>query len=227
MKAVFHVHTTYSPCSRLKPVDIIELCKIHNVDIIAITDHDEIAGAYEVQKLAPKNLRVIIGEEMSTKSGHMLGLFLKEKIAPHMTAEDTIAEIKRQGGIVIIPHPFDIGLHEKFKRKDVARVADKIDAIEVFNSRYFYPWSPIIARKYANKFGITKSVGTDAHSKTEFKHAFLEIENFAGSADFIDALKKAKFHTKRNLLLPYIFTPLSESRRIFKRIKDWYGRTNK
>lgn len=226
MKAVFHVHTTYSPCSRLKPADIIELCKIHKVDVIAITDHDEIAGAYEVQSLAPKDLRVIIGEEVSTKSGHMLGLFLKEKIAPHMSAEETIVEIKKQGGVVIIPHPFDIGLHEKFKRRDVARVADKIDAIEVFNSRYFYPWSPMVAKKYAQKYNLAKSVGTDAHSKTEFKHAFLEIEEFAGPKDFIDVLKKAKFHTKRNLLLPYIFTPLSESRRIFRRIKNWYQRSN-
>ncbi|RJO61546.1 PHP domain-containing protein [candidate division WS5 bacterium] len=107
-KADLHIHTNLSdgrPSIR-EVVDWVN--KKTDLAVIAIADHDEIKGAYEARDLVKKKgypFEVIIGEEVTAKEGHVLGLFLKERIRPGMSAKETIQEIHRQGGIAIAAHP--------------------------------------------------------------------------------------------------------------------------
>jgi predicted metal-dependent phosphoesterase TrpH len=109
-KADVHIHTCYSD-GRPTIQEVLDYVEDKtDLDVIAISDHNDIAGALEAQELLKqKNYRfeVIIGEEVSTTDGHILGLFLKEKIKKGMTAHHTLLEIRRQGGLAIIPHPFE------------------------------------------------------------------------------------------------------------------------
>ena len=105
LKADLHVHSEYSPDSESSLVDIIEHCTAKGINCIAITDHNEIAGAIELKNIAP--FTVIVGEEILSSSGEIIGLFLTEHIPAQLSAEETIRRIKDQGGLVLIPHPFD------------------------------------------------------------------------------------------------------------------------
>src|SRR4030042_2383291 len=109
-KADYHIHTRYSD-GKPTPQEVLDYVENHtDLAVIAITDHDTLEGALGAQKLMKgKNYRfeLIIGEEMTSKDGHIIGLFLKERVEPGLSAEETVAAIKKQGGIVIAAHPFE------------------------------------------------------------------------------------------------------------------------
>src|SRR6185437_13791245 len=101
---------------------------------IAITDHNEVSGALEARERAD-GIKVIVAEEVKTADqGEVIGLFIEEKIPRGMTLEETIAEIKRQGGLVYVPHPFD-RMHSVPDYEHLLAVVEDIDALEVFNAR--------------------------------------------------------------------------------------------
>ena len=107
-KADLHIHTTHSD-GHNTPSQVINYVIQHtDIRVIAITDHDQIDGAYEAQKYAEgSGLQVIIGEEISTREGHLLAYFIHERIRPGMSARDTIAAIHEQGGLAVAAHPYD------------------------------------------------------------------------------------------------------------------------
>src|SRR6202008_3398321 len=103
---------------------------------IAVTEHNEISGALDARaKAAEYGVKVIVAEEVKTADqGEVIGLFIEEKIPRGMTLEETIQEIKRQGGLVYVPHPFD-RLHSVPDYEHLLPVLDDVDAIEIFNPR--------------------------------------------------------------------------------------------
>ena len=107
---------------------------------IAVTDHNEISGALDARaKAAEYGVKVIVGEEVKTADqGEVIGLFIEEKIPRGLTLEETIAEIKRQGGLVYVPHPFD-RMHSVPDYEHLLAVVEDVDAIEVFNPRIAIP----------------------------------------------------------------------------------------
>ena len=107
LKTVFHVHTDYSDDSNISISHLIDACAHRKVNCIAVTDHDTIAGARELAAHAGPSLRVIIGEEISTIDGHLIGLFLRERIEPGMPVRRSAEAIHDQGGLVVVPHPFN------------------------------------------------------------------------------------------------------------------------
>ncbi|MDE3131880.1 MAG: glycosyltransferase, partial [Acidobacteriota bacterium] len=129
-----HMHTDHSyDCAT--PVEVLlAQARAKGLGAIAVTEHNEISGALEAAEKA-KGIKVIVGEEVKTASqGEVIGLFIKEKIARGMTLQETIAEIKRQGGLVYVPHPFD-RMHSVPDYRHLLDVLDEIDLIEVFNPR--------------------------------------------------------------------------------------------
>lgn len=104
-RADLHIHTVAS--DGVGTVKQVLAAADGKLDVIAITDHNEISGALETVKRAKKfDIQVIVGEEISTLSGHVLGLYLSEKIERGLEVEDTIRQIHKQGGLAIVPHPF-------------------------------------------------------------------------------------------------------------------------
>jgi predicted metal-dependent phosphoesterase TrpH len=181
LKYDLHMHSIYSRDGAIKPADMVRIAKKRGLNGIAVTDHDTIRGGLEVQKLRPKDLDVIVGTEIKTDRGDVIGLFLNEEIKERGHAE-VIEAIRRQGGIAIVPHPFDSMRGSAFWLKDGD--ARKIDAVEVINARCVLKRSNMMADNYADAYHICKVGGSDAHFGAEIANAGTlvpEGEDLAGA----------------------------------------------
>ncbi len=194
IKTVFHVHTNHSDDCNRSPAQLLEIARQRQIDCITVTDHDTISGARELAAIAGNQLKVVIGQEVSTTCGHVIGLFLREQIEPGMSPRETALAIKQQGGLVVIPHPFNwmfgCGLC-----KHIDEVEDLIDIVEVFNSQNFWSVPNRRAQKYASKFNFPRIVGVDIHHGNDLDACCQYIEPFDGPAAFVTALRSAAFVT--------------------------------
>lgn len=196
LRCVIHCHTEYSPDSSWKIANVITECKKNRIDVIAITDHDTIDGALAVQARAPKNLHVIIGQEISTAEGDLIGLFLHTKVEPRQSIKNTIAEIRRQNGVVILPHPFD-----RLRRHAVGAVVSEaikndIDLIETFNARCVFSADNIRAEKFAQDNSLTGIATADAHFASELTNAVCMFDNCDSRDTFLQSVKHSKIETR-------------------------------
>ena len=195
LRSDLHIHTKYSMDCNTSLEKVISRCLETGINCIAVADHGTIDGALKMQSLAP--FPVIVAEEILTPHGEIMGMFLKENIPSGLSVEQTIARIRAQGGLVCIPHPFDIFKQSALGDKIVGALLDQIDIIEAFNSR-----SPLLrcsakAQVFAQKYGITKSAGSDAHTPYEIGNAYVEMPEFNGKDDFLNALEKGKIFGHR------------------------------
>jgi len=202
LKADFHIHTKYSmDCNT--PLDkIINRCLEVGINCIAIADHGTAEGALKMQGLAP--FKVIVAEEILTPHGEIMGMFLKETIPSGLSVEQTISQIRAQGGLVCIPHPFDTFRLSALDNKIVEEIVDQIDAIEVLNSRTILLRDLTKAQTFAQKYSIHRSAGSDAHTLGEIGNAYVEMTEFNGRDDFLNALAKGKvFGHRTNPLIHF------------------------
>ena len=147
------MHTDHSyDCAT--PVEVLLAeARARGLGAIAVTDHNEISGAHAARAQAD-GIEVIVGEEVKTaEQGEVIGLFIEEKIPRGMTLQETIAEIKRQGGLVYVPHPFD-RMHSVPDYEHLLDVLDDVDAIEVFNPRVAITEFNDEAARFAAKYRI-------------------------------------------------------------------------
>ena len=199
MRYDLHIHTKYSKCSLLPPKILLKKAKEKCLNGIAVTDHNTIKGALETKKLnKDKNFEVIVGEEIKTDKGDVIGLYLKKEIKPGKF-EDVIKEIKKQGGLVVIPHPFtSIGILRRSIKLKFEDIKDKIDAIETFNARFFFKFENLKAKIKAKELNIAETGGSDAHFCFEVGRAYTE---FGGSLR--KALKNKVAVSKGSILLAF------------------------
>jgi predicted metal-dependent phosphoesterase TrpH len=190
LKADLHVHTEYSVDCNTPLEKIVSRCLEIGINCLAICDHGTAEGALKMKKIAP--FKVIVAEEILTPDGEIMGMFLKETIPSRLPVKEVISRIRAQGGLVCIPHPFDILRHSALRNQVIEEIADQIDVIEVFNSRIILPQNSAKALAFANKHGILKSAGSDAHTLSEIGHAYVEMPEFKGRDDFLKALEKGK-----------------------------------
>jgi predicted metal-dependent phosphoesterase TrpH/glycosyltransferase involved in cell wall biosynthesis len=187
-----HMHTDHSnDC--VTPVEVLlATAREKGLGAIAVTDHNEISGALEARaKAAEFGVKVIVGEEVKTlDQGEVIGLFIEEKIPRGMTLEETIAEIRRQGGIVYVPHPFD-RLHSVPDYEHLLRVVDDVDAIEVFNPRIAIPAWNEEAVRFAGKYRIPGGAGSDAHVAQGLGAVRIRMRDFDGPEEFLLSLREA------------------------------------
>ncbi len=186
--ADFHVHTSHSKDCAMEVEEVLERASEVGLDVIAVTDHNEIAGGLEALALAERyGVRVIVGEEVKTSEGEVIGLFLTERIPPGLTFAQTIAQIKEQGGIVYVPHPFD-RLHAVPGSTLLKDNLTDVDVIEVFNSRIAYPGFNEKAVRFAERHRLTAAAGSDAHVLPGLGTALTGMGEFTGPDDFVEAL---------------------------------------
>jgi len=164
MKADLHIHSCYSPDAVSPLKSIFKTAKKKKLDIIAITDHDTIEGAKEAKKMAEYfGIEVIVGEEIKSKEGDIIALFIEEKIKSGKLAIHTLREIHQQGGLAIVPHPNNWFL-EGFSIKNLFKIFGELDGIEVLNGS----WLGRIGRKEIRKlnksiFKLAPIGASDAH----------------------------------------------------------------
>jgi hypothetical protein len=134
---------------------------------------------------------VIVGEEVKTADqGEVIGLFIEDKIPRGMTLQETIAEIKRQGGVVYVPHPFD-RLHSVPDYEHLVDVLDDVDAIEVFNPRVAISEFNDEAARFAAKYRIPAGAGSDAHVPQGLGSVRIRMREFDGPEEFLESLRDA------------------------------------
>jgi len=202
VKVDLHVHTSVSLDSVLSFSDIRKIFDSGKVDKIAITDHNEIKGALELKKIHGD--KIIIGEEMSTKDGHVIGLFLKKRIEKGLSALETAKQIKKQGGLVYIPHIYDEwrhGIGEKVARK----IMKDVDIIEVFNSRASHEGNEK-SGELAKEFTKGNASSSDAHDKRTVGKSHTILMDFNSAKSLLSSLKDARFVKKTASLA--IFSPM-------------------
>ena len=178
-----HVHTCYSDDCRTPLSEVITAATRANLGAIAITDHDAIAGALALKERAP--FTVIVGEEITTSCGDLIGLFLQQWIPPGLSPAETALLIREQGGLVYAPHPFDRLRQSALGEAGLAPIMDQLDVIEVLNGRVI--WSPDNDRALhsAQDGGIAAGAGSDAHTAHEIGGAYVEMDPFVGSVEFL------------------------------------------
>jgi predicted metal-dependent phosphoesterase TrpH/glycosyltransferase involved in cell wall biosynthesis len=185
-----HMHTDHSyDCAT--PVEVLlAQARAQGLGAIAITDHNEVSGAHEAYAKAG-GVTVIVGEEVKTADqGEVIGLFIEEKIPRGMTLQETIAEIKRQGGLVYVPHPFD-RLHSVPDYEHLLDVLDAVDAIEVFNPRVAISEFNDEAARFAAKYRIPAGAGSDAHVPQGLGSVRIRMREFSGPEEFLESLRDA------------------------------------
>jgi predicted metal-dependent phosphoesterase TrpH len=190
MRIDLHCHTCYSRDSLTTFESLVHWMDRRGLDIVAITDHNCIAGALEFHSRAPE--RFIVGEEIKTRDGELIGLFLAEKVPAGLSVADTIACVHDQGGIVGAPHPLDRMRDEAMGRQKLQSVRANLDFIEIFNARVIFPGDNRMAREMAVRWGLPGSAGSDAHAPFEVGRAYVEIPCFDGCQDFLDCLAQGQ-----------------------------------
>ncbi len=213
-RAELHCHSHYSKDCNLSVHAIIDRCAQKQINVIALTDHNEIAGALELRKQAPEWLRVIVGEEIATNEGDVIGLFLQGRIAPKQPIMQTITAIHDQGGLVLLPHPFDRLRHEAVGKKVVPSILREIDFIETFNARCIFPGDNHAAAHVAETERIPGFVGSDAHLASEYGNALNIIEGEWNSTEqFAERLRQAHFITQTASPVVHLQTKLVKMRK--------------
>ncbi len=185
-----HMHTDHSSdCAT--PVEVLlAQAKARGLGAIAVTDHNEISGALDARAKA-SGIKVIVGEEVKTaEQGEVIGLFIEEKIPRGMTLQETIAEIRRQGGLVYVPHPFD-RMHSVPDYEHLLDVIDDVDAIEVFNPRIAISEFNEEAVRFAAKYRIPGGAGSDAHVSQGLGSVRIRMRDFDGPDEFLQSLRDA------------------------------------
>jgi predicted metal-dependent phosphoesterase TrpH len=185
-----HVHTAYSYDGFTTIEQLSAVCQRRGIDGLAITDHDTLEAALLCQRSLP--LQVVVGEEVTTASGHLIGLFLKHWIPPGLTVDETIQRIRDQGGLVCLPHPFDRVRSGYISSTQLEELANRFDMVEVFNSRNLFDDANNKASAFAESHSLLRTVGSDAHIPHEVGRSSVEIRAFSGPQEFLVNLREAR-----------------------------------
>jgi len=167
-KADLHIHTNQSD-GLATPEEIVQYAATKtDLKVIAITDHNSIEGGLRARAAAARfpGIEVVVGAEITSKWGHILGLFLEEDIPAGLSAAETISRINEQGGIAIIAHPFANRAFGPFGLKSLGKRIEDVafQAMEVYNSSPYLVWANRLAAKaFAAGQGVAATGGSDAH----------------------------------------------------------------
>ncbi|WP_288522037.1 PHP domain-containing protein [uncultured Holdemanella sp.] len=217
-----HCHTKYSKDSML-PLSMLYLkCRVYHIDWIAITEHNNIQGAIEFKKYCIKkkaSIHVIIGEEIMTSQGEIIGLFLHETVPAGLSCNETIDLIKKQNGIVYVPHPYDEKRSKTVLEEEyIKNNAHRIDCIECYNGRNISESYGFKQNDIADKYGLTKVIGSDAHTICEIGRNYMLVDCVPDNPEhFMNAIENATFHKKKCLKLSHKITKLVKLIRMIKK----------
>jgi hypothetical protein len=196
-RADLHIHSKYSSDAFASAKDILKEADKKGLDVISITDHDTVRAFEDVQKIANDfKVKVVMGQEISSKEGHIIGVFIKKEVPKKLSALETIKEIHSQGGLAIIPHPTDkipLGI----SLGELKNIYKEADGIELVNSS---PLGWLISEKIkkmnSDVFHLAPIGGSDAHI---LRQVGLGHTVFVGKTqeDLFNSIKNKTTHTGR------------------------------
>jgi predicted metal-dependent phosphoesterase TrpH len=187
-----HLHTVASGDAVTTLEQLAERAVAEGIDVVCITDHNETRAAIEAAAAWNGPVRVIVGEEIRTQAGEIIGLFLTERVPYVLPVAEVVTRIRAQGGLVYLPHPFDL------VRGSLGAAADRLcadgmaDIVEVFNAKIADQELNERAADLARRWRLPAGAGSDAHDPPGIGAAYLEMPGFDGPASFLEALKFAQ-----------------------------------
>lgn len=197
MRCAFHLHTPYSGDGRTEFSDFIRATKQLGIQALMITDHNAIDGAFRLRQALGERTatHVVIGEEIFTKEGEIIGLFLKQLIPRGLTVSETVRRIRDQQGVVVLPHPCDTRRPSTLTPRaleELMRHPQEVDAVEVFNGRTFGHRADRAALEMARAVGWKVIWGSDAHFAPEIGQCLFDTPEFQDAPSFLSALESAQ-----------------------------------
>ena len=171
-----HCHSSASFDSLASPEAVVRAAAKRGLTHLAITDHDRIEGALRARDTAPDGLTVIVGEEVKTADGDLIAVFLERAVAPGRPARETIAEVREQGGLVGIPHPFDRFRGSMLNDPRLEATGELVDWVEAHNARVVGGTGNEQAAAFARGLGLPGIAVSDAHSTLEVGVAYTTLD---------------------------------------------------
>jgi predicted metal-dependent phosphoesterase TrpH len=217
IKIDLHVHTKYSGDSDITLEKLVQRCAELRFGAIAVTDHGTAEGALKLSK-EPTPFKIIVGEEIASSEGEIIGLFLKATIPNGLSPEETIKRIRGQGGLVYVPHPFDHYRSSALQRDTLERIAKDIDIVEVFNARTIPAQNLTLPAKFATSHNLLKGAGSDSHSTRELGRAYVNVPDFEGPGDFLKAMSCSEIHGRRPNAAIYARSLVRRSKKKIKKL---------
>lgn len=206
-----HCHTSASFDSLADPGAVVRAAAERGLTHLVITDHDRIDGALRARDAAPAGLTVIIGEEVRTADGDLIAVFLERAVEPHRPARETIDEVRAQGGLVGIPHPFDKYRGSMLKDPGLEAIAQLVDWVEAHNARVVGGAGNDRAREFAIEMGLPGVAVSDAHSVLEVGVAYTALDLDPSTPEgLLAALASLELVPGRASYLVRTLTPLAK-----------------
>ena len=214
LRVDLHTHTHFSHDSGALPRSIVERCVKTGLNCIAVTDHNTIRGALEVQSMA--TFQVIIGEEVKSAEGDIIGLFLKEEVLKGLSPLTTVKTIKEQGGLVMVPHPFDRLRPSSLKHEALQEILPYVDIMEAFNAHNLLRRDNERAAAFAHEHHLVAAAVSDAHTPLELGRTCMDMQDFDGAPEsFKDELAHARLVTRRANQVLRLSTVYTKLKRVF------------
>ena len=189
-KIDLHSHSIISYDGGIRSEDYEQLLDEDVIDYIAITDHNQISFAQEMQYTLGD--RIIVGEEVMTNDGELIGLFLEKVIPSGLSAKDTVCQIYDQGGVVYLPHPFE-SMRNSMQLAILEQLKDKIDIVEVFNARAFGRGKSKQAFGFAKKYAKAMAASSDAHIRDGVGCAYSVVNEVPNRRSLVHLLHQAEY----------------------------------
>lgn len=183
-----HVHSAASWDGTAAPALVADRCRSLGLGPVFLTDHDTIAGALQLRELDAG--AVVVGQEVTTTEGELIGLFLERPIPAQIAPEEAVRQIREQGGLVYLQHPYDRRRH-RLSEEAIERLAGQIDIVEVFNGRS-RDEDNRRAEDLCEILGAAAGAGSDAHVLDELGGVYVEVPAFVGPRDFLAKLDGAR-----------------------------------
>ncbi len=205
VKVDMHMHSEHSPDSRMRTAVQARRIQEAGLDVACATDHNTIAGGLRLREAAD-GFRVIVGAEILSRDGEIVGLFLEKDVPRGLSAEETIARIRDQNGVVVVPHPFSRNRLNHIRHSALDRVRGLVDAVEVFNAREAFTADNLRAAAYAAAHEIPGAVGSDSHRPPEVGAAWIEMDDFADRDGFVAALRGGTVNGSLSGMVVHLWT---------------------
>lgn len=205
-----HCHTNASFDCLSAPLAVVTAAAERGLTHLAITDHDRIDGALEARSVAPASLTIIVGEEVRTRDGDLICVFLQQAIPPGLSATDTISAARDQGALVGIPHPFDRLRGSLLRDARLDSLGASVDWVETHNARLLGRGNERAA-DYARDHGVAGVAVSDAHSILEIGVAYTALDgDLSTPAGLLGALADRQLVLGRASFLIRAWTPVAK-----------------
>ena len=207
-----HCHTSASFDSLASPRSVVRAAASRGLTHLAVTDHDRIDGAMRARDAAPDELTVIVGEEVKTADGDLIAVFIEDLVPPGLSASETIAAIREQGGLVGVPHPFDrLRGYGRKSGADLAEIAGAVDWIEAYNARVIGGSANERAALFAREHGLPGICASDSHTVMEVGISYNAVSgDLTTPAGLLEALARVDMHPHRASYYVRAWTPLAK-----------------